>query len=320
MSKDISIKDGANLNLKGIASTELEVAKMSLDYALNPDDFFGLIPRMLVKEGDKVSLGQPIFHDKNNESIKIVSPVSGKILEIVRGAKRKILNVIIRKEGDNVSILKYQVFQILVRMILELLVESGSLAFIRQRPYNIIARPDRLPKSIFVSIHSTAPYAANYDFILKKRMDEFQNGVDVMSKLIGKPINLSISHNCESDLSTLNNVEVYKIKGAHPSGNESFQINRIDPLNSGEIIWVIKPEDLANIGSFFINGIFNPKRTVAVSGDSLRSPKYYDTIIGSSISSLVDSKELSNIKNYRFINGDPLSGSKVEYSDFLRIL
>lgn len=318
MSKDISIKAGANLNLKGLASTELEVAKISLDYALNPDDFFGLNPRMLVKEGDKVSLGQPIFHDKNNESIKIVSPVNGKILEIVRGAKRKILNVIIRKEGD--TSINYKIpnlSSISKDKIMELLVESGSLAYIKQRPYNIIAKPDRLPKSIFVSIHSTAPYAPDYDFILKNRMDEFQNGVNVMSKLIGKPINLSISYNCESDFSILNNVELYKIKGAHPSGNESFQINRIDPLNSGEIIWVIKPEDLANIGSFFITGIFNPRRTVAVSGECLRSPKYYDTIIGSSISSLIDSKELSSIEDYRFINGDPLSGSKVEYSAFL---
>ncbi len=318
MSKDVSIKDGANLNLKGLASMELEVANMSLNYALNPDDFFGLIPRMLVKEGDKVSLGQPIFHDKNNESIKIVSPVSGKIQEIVRGAKRKILNVIIKKEGESAVNFKIpSLSSISNKKILELLIESGSLAFIRQRPYNIIARPDRPPKSIFVSVHSTAPYAANYDFILKKRMDEFQVGVDVISKLIGKPINLSISHNCESDFSTLNNVDVYKIKGAHPSGNESFQINRIDPLNSGEIIWVIKPEDIANIGSFFMTGIFNPKRTVAVSGDSLKSPKYYDAIIGSPISSLVDSKEIPNSEEYRFINGDPLSGSKVEYSGFL---
>ena len=318
MSKDVSIKDGANLNLKGLASMELEVANMSLDYALNPDAFFGLIPRMLVKEGDKVSLGQPIFHDKNNESIKIVSPVSGKIQEIIRGAKRKILNVIIKKEGESAVNFKIpSLSSISNKKILELLIESGSLAFIRQRPYNIIARPDRPPKSIFVSVHSTAPYAANYDFILKKRMDEFQVGVDVMSKLIGKPINLSISHNCESDFSTLNNVDVYKIKGAHPSGNESFQINRIDPLNSGEIIWVIKPEDIANIGSFFMTGIFNPKRTVAVSGDSLKSPKYYDAIIGSPISSLVDSKEIPNSEEYRFINGDPLSGSKVEYSGFL---
>ena len=233
-------------------------------------------------------------------------------------AKRKILNVIIKKEGESAVNFKIpSLSNISNKKILELLIESGSLAFIRQRPYNIIARPDRPPKSIFVSVHSTAPYAANYDFILKKRMDEFQVGVDVMSKLIGKPINLSISHNCESDFSTLNNVDVYKIKGAHPSGNESFQINRIDPLNSGEIIWVIKPEDIANIGSFFMTGIFNPKRTVAVSGDSLKSPKYYDAIIGSPISSLVDSKEIPNSEEYRFINGDPLSGSKVEYSGFL---
>ena len=318
MSTDISIKNGANLNLKGLASMDLEVAKKSLNYALNPDDFFGLIPRMLVKEGDKVSLGQPIFHDKSNESIKIASPVSGKIVEIVRGAKRKILNIIIKKEGDSIVNFKMPALSNIGKdKILELLVESCSLAFIRQRPYNIIARPDRLPKSIFVSIHSTAPYAADYSFILKNRMDEFQTGIDVMSRLIDKPINLSIPYNCESDFTNLKNVDIYKIKGAHPSGNESFQINRIDPLNSGEIVWVIKPEDLANIGSFFITGIFNPRRTVAVSGECLRSPKYYDTIIGSSISSLVDSKELSSIEDYRFINGDPLSGSKVEYSDFL---
>ena len=153
MSKDVSIKDGANLNLKGLASMELEVANMSLNYALNPDDFFGLIPRMLVKDGDKVSLGQPIFHDKNNESIKIVSPVSGKIQEIVRGAKRKILNVIIKKEGESAVNFKIpSLSNISNKKILELLIESGSLAFIRQRPYNIIARPDRPPKSIFVSV------------------------------------------------------------------------------------------------------------------------------------------------------------------------
>ena len=109
-------------------------------------------------------------------------------------------------------------------------------------------------------------------------MDEFQIGVNVMTKLVGKPINLSISHNCESDFSVINNVDLYKIKGVHPSGNESFQINRIDPLNSGEIVWVIKPEDISNIGSFFKTGIFNPKRTVAVSGDCLKSPKYLSLI------------------------------------------
>ena len=318
MSKDISIKNGANLNLKGLASKEFGVAKKSSTYALNPDDFFALNPRMLVKEGEKVLKGQPIFHDKNDESIKIVSPVCGKVKEILRGAKRKILYVIIQKEGEDA--VKFNIpalSKISKENIIKFLVESGSLSFIKQRPYNVIARPNKLPKSIFVSTHSTAPYSADYSFIMTKRMDELQLGIDVMSKLIDKPINFSTSHNNDGDFDNLNNVEIYKIKGVHPSGNESFQINKIDPLNFGEIVWVIKPEDLANIGAFFKTGIFSSKRTVAVSGDALKSPQYFETVIGCSISSLIDSKEFDNANDYRFINGDPLTGAKVEYSKFL---
>ena len=318
MSKDISIKNGANLNLKGQASKELEVAKKSLTYALNPDDFFSLVPRMLVKEGDKVSKGQPIFHDKNDETIKIVSPVSGKVKEIRRGAKRKILFVIIKAEGNDV--IKFDIPElqkITKEQITNLLSESGSLAYIKQRPYNIIARSNKLPKSIFVSTHSTAPYDVDYDFLMSNRLDDLQTGIDIMSAIIDKPINFSITHKKDSSFKDLNNVEIYNIKGVHPSGNESFQINKIDPLNFGETIWVIKPEDLSNIGAFFRTGIFSSSRTIAISGDSLKSPKYYSTIIGASISSLINSDEINDINNYRFINGDPLSGLKVEYSEFL---
>jgi Na+-transporting NADH:ubiquinone oxidoreductase subunit A len=252
MSKDISIKNGAKLNLKGRASKEFGVAKKSLTYALNPDDFFSLIPRMLVKEGDKVSLGQPIFYDKNDEDVKIVSPVSGIVKEIVRGAKRKILNVIIQKEGDD--ILKFDIpgfSKLSKEKIIELLIDSGSLSYIKQRPYNIIAKPNKLPKSIFVSTHSTAPYSVDYDFIMADRMDDLQAGVNIMSTLIDKPINFSTTHKKDTRFTNLNNVEIYNIKGVHPSGNESFQINKIDPLNFGETVWVVKPEDLANIGAFF---------------------------------------------------------------------
>ena len=318
MSKDISIKNGANLNLKGQASKELEVAKKSLTYALNPDDFFSLVPRMLVKEGDKVSKGQPIFHDKNDESIKIVSPVSGKVKEIRRGAKRKILFVIIKAEGNDV--IKFDIPElqkITKEQITKLLSESGSIAYIKQRPYNIIARSNKLPKSIFVSTHSTAPYDVDYDFLMSNRLDDLQTGIDIMSAIIDKPINFSITHKKDSSFKDLNNVEIYNIKGVHPSGNESFQINKIDPLNFGEIVWVVKPEDLANIGAFFKTGIFCSTRTIAVSGDSLKSPKYFSTTIGSSISSLVNDDEINDINNYRFINGYPLSGSKVEYSKYI---
>jgi Na+-transporting NADH:ubiquinone oxidoreductase subunit A len=273
---------------------------------------------MLVKEGDKVSLGQPIFYDKNDEDVKIVSPVSGIVKEIVRGAKRKILNVIVQKEGDD--ILKFDIpgfSKLSKEKIIELLIDSGSLSYIKQRPYNIIAKPNKLPKSIFVSTHSTAPYSVDYDFIMGDRMDDLQVGVNIMSTLIDKPINFSTTHKKDTRFTNLNNVEIYNIKGVHPSGNESFQINKIDPLNFGETVWVVKPEDLANIGAFFKTGVFCSTRTIAVSGDSLKSPKYFSTVIGSSISSLINNDEINDINNYRFINGDPLSGSKVEYSNYI---
>ena len=193
MSKDISIQNGANLNLKGLASKEFEVANKSLTYALNPDDFFALVPRMLVKEGDFVKKGDPVFFDKNDENIKIVSPVSGKIKQIVRGEKRKILNVIIDRSGDDVVNFDIpDLKSISIESIIELLIKSGTLAYIRQRPYNIIARPNRLPKSIFVSSCNTAPYAADYEFLMSDRLNDLQVGINILGKIINKPINFCI--------------------------------------------------------------------------------------------------------------------------------
>ena len=318
MSKDISIQNGANLNLKGLASKEFEVANKSLTYALNPDDFFSLVPRMLVKEGDFVKKGDPVFFDKNDENIKIVSPVSGKIKQIVRGEKRKILNVIIERSGDDVRNFDIpDLKSIPHESIIKLLINSGTLAYIRQRPYNIIARPNRLPKSIFVSSYSTAPYAADYEFLMSDRLNDLQVGINVLGKIINKPINFCVSSTKESIFNQLKNVDLYIIKGNHPAGNESFQINRIDTINSGEVVWVVKPEDLANIGSFFKTGQHCSDRTIAISGDSINSSKYFKTTIGSEISSLFNKTDNLPTLNCRIINGDPLSGSKVDYSGFI---
>jgi len=316
MSKDISIKDGAKLDLIGLASKQIELAKDSTTFAIYPDDFFSLIPRMMVKEGDRLKVGSPIFHDKNDEKIIIVSPVSGIVKSIDRGDKRKILKVVIDKDGDDK--IKHEINQNLTKeKIISLLLESGSWSYIRQRPYNIIARTDKMPKAIFVSTHSTAPYDVDYDFIIKERLDDFQNGVNVMSKIISKPITLTTSANKESIFLNQKNLEIINIKGKHPSGNVSFQINRINPINMGESVWVINPEDIANIGSFFRTGNFNPTRTIAVSGASVKNPKYYKTQIGSKISSIINDSAINNFKGNRYINGDPLTGSKVDFDGYI---
>jgi len=318
MSKDISIKNGAKLDLIGLASKEIELAKDITTHAIYPDDFFNLKPRMVVKEGDKVKAGSPIFHDKDDEKIVIVSPVSGYIKSIDRGEKRKILKVLIYKEGDDK--INHQIIEnkkLTKANIVSLLLESGSWPFIRQRPYNIIARPEKLPKAIFVSTHTTAPYDVDYDFILGERLDDFQKGVSIMSKIIEKPVTLTVTANRQSIFSQIKNLDIINVKGKHPSGNLSFQINRINPINVGECVWVINPEDMANIGSFFKTGNFDSTRTVGVSGETVKNPKYYKVQIGSKISSMISKNDINNFESNRYINGDPLTGTKVDFDGYL---
>jgi len=318
MSKDISIKNGAKLDLIGLASKEIELAKDITTHAIYPDDFFNLKPRMVVKEGDKVKAGSPIFHDKDDEKIVIVSPVSGYIKSIDRGEKRKILKVLIHKEGDDK--INHQIIEnkkLTKANIVSLLLESGSWPFIRQRPYNIIARPEKLPKAIFVSTHTTAPYDVDYDFILGERLDDFQKGVSIMSKIIEKPVTLTVTANRQSIFSQIKNLDIINVKGKHPSGNLSFQINRINPINVGECVWVINPEDMANIGSFFKTGNFDSTRTVGVSGETVKNPKYYKAQIGSKISSMISKNDINNFESNRYINGDPLTGTKVDFDGYL---
>jgi Na+-transporting NADH:ubiquinone oxidoreductase subunit A len=318
MSKDISIKNGAKLDLIGLASKEIELAKDITTHAIYPDDFFNLKPRMVVKEGDKVKAGSPIFHDKDDEKIVIVSPVSGYIKSIDRGEKRKILKILISKDGDDKVNHQINESQRLNKTdIISLLLKSGSWPFIRQRPYNIIARPEKLPKAIFVSTHTTAPYDVDYDFILGERLDDFQKGVSIMSKIIEKPVTLTVTANRQSIFSQIKNLDIINVKGKHPSGNLSFQINRINPINVGECVWVINPEDMANIGSFFKTGNFDSTRTVGVSGETVKNPKYYKAQIGSKISSMISKNDINNFESNRYINGDPLTGTKVDFDGYL---
>ena len=193
MSNGISIKRGANINLRGEAEKFLTEAKSSKTFALKPDNFFAVAPRLLVKEGDIVAKGAPIFHAKHDPRILFVSPVSGIVIEILRGSKRKILRVIIENKND--SVIKHDI-KMLSKLdrstIVEILLNSGAWPFIKQRPYGILADPDITPKSIYVSTCCTAPLGVDFEFLLKNDKDSFQLGIDVLNTLVKEPINLSI--------------------------------------------------------------------------------------------------------------------------------
>ena len=260
-----------------------------------------------------------MFFSKNNPRINFVSPVSGFIKAVVRGSKRKITEVIIASNDRDDAIIfdidNYHKFS--AEKIKEILLQSGNWPFIKQRPYDIIASPQDTPKSIFISCFSTVPLAVDYDFLLKNNKEDFQLGVNILNKLTSGIVNLGLDDSFNGFFNNIKNAQKISVSGPHPSGNVGVQIHKIDPINYGDKVWTINPEDVANIGSFFKSGKYTAKRTIAVVGNSVGKPQYYNTIIGSSISNLLDHSKINyKIKN-RFINGDVLSGSTVGLDNYI---
>jgi Na+-transporting NADH:ubiquinone oxidoreductase subunit A len=319
MSQDISIKKGLSINIKGAAEKELKKIPLTKFYAHNLHDFHLLIPKLEVKVGDYVKRGQPLFYSKTNESIKFVSNVSGHVKDIVRGERRKILNIIIecdKKDSIVTSSIK-PISKLDSESIIKSLLSSGCWPFIKQRPFDIIADPTKKPKSIFISCFDSAPLAIDYKFILNDRLDYFKYGLEVLKKLVSGNLYLGLNSS-QSDLAKqLTNFNLNYFNGPHPSGNVGVHIHHIDPINSGEVVWILNPEDVAIIGEFFETGQFNPERTVAVSGPPVKNPKYYRLIIGAELKSVLSSVDLEKGSELRYINGDVLSGKTVSSNGFL---
>ncbi|MCW5520129.1 Na(+)-translocating NADH-quinone reductase subunit A [Aureitalea sp. L0-47] len=311
MSTDIKIRKGLNIRLKGEAEKTLSNAPRSRTFAIHPSDFHLITPKMVVKEGAKLQAGDTIFYSKSNDAIKFVSPVSGTLKEIERGAKRVITRLLI--EGDQQD--SYKDFGKLdpaaasAEVIRELLLSAGCWPFIKQRPYDIIARPDSEPKAIFVSGYTTAPLEADLDFALRGKENELQAALTALSKLTTGDVHVSVGSS-DSPLNGLKDITLHNVKGPHPAGNVGTQIGKIDPVNKGEIVWTIAAQDLVIIGELFLTGKFNAERLVALAGSSVKAPKYYTTKIGAEVSTFVYDSGLDE-ENVRVISGNVLTGTTI---------
>ena len=318
MSKDIRIRKGFNLNLDGEANKILVDIHPSKTFALKPADFFSSTPKLLVKEGVKVEKGTPLFFAKENPRVHFVSPVSGEVTSIVRGAKRKILEVVVTQD-DSATAIKHEIPELNTldqNQTKEILLKAGAWPFITQRPYGTIARPEDTPKAIFVSTYTTAPLDVDYDFLLKNNKTEFQKGIDVLAKLSDN-LTLTADASFKGLFEKIENANIVGVSGNHPAGNVGVQIHHLAPVNAGETVWVVNPEDVANIGALFMSGEFSAQRTVALVGSSVGNPQYYKATIGASISALLEEAKLDNSQPNRFINGDVLTGSATSPDNYL---
>ncbi|MGB1210869.1 MAG: Na(+)-translocating NADH-quinone reductase subunit A, partial [Lacinutrix venerupis] len=314
MSKDIKIKKGLDIKLKGAAEKATENAIISNTCTVRPEDFHGVIPKLLFKVGEKVKAGQALFYDKSNENVKFASPVSGEVIEIARGEKRKILSIKIQadKEQSFEDFGALNVDSAKAEDIKAKLLASGCWAFVKQRPYDIVAKPDVAPKAIFISGYASAPLAADLDYTLAGKEAELQAAVSALAKLTEGQVHIGVGKSNNSPLAGLSNATIHKVSGPHPAGNVGTLINKIDPVNKGETVWTVAAQDLVIIGELLLTGKFNAERTIALAGSSVKKPRYFKTKIGSEIATMVYDNGVDKDGNDRIISGNVLTGKQVK--------
>jgi len=319
MSRSIRLKKGFDIRLDGIAQKRLAGTVSPVMFGVKPIDFPGLIPKLEVKPGVEVLAGTPLFHDKLRPEIKFTSPVSGKIVSVERGDRRKMLEVVIERDGTgSVDFGKADTENISAGQIKGHLLESGLWPAIRQRPYHVVANPDDQPKSIFISCFDTAPLAPDYNFILENTsVSSFRTGISALSKLTRGKIHLVLKGNGVDNniFDGIDGVEKSFFSGPHPAGNVGVHIHHLDPLNKGEFVWYVNFQDVISIGRLFEEGIYRPEKIFAVTGSEVINPQYYSIMSGGAVTQIIS----GNVKagEQRYISGNVLTGTKIGYEGFL---
>jgi Na+-transporting NADH:ubiquinone oxidoreductase subunit A len=319
MSKVINLKRGLNIRLKGGAEPVFGTSAPADKIALKPTDFPGLVPKLTVKVGQEVKAGEPLFFDKYNPEILFASPVSGTVTEINRGERRKILEVVVTADGKSVSaeFTKADPQKLTRDQVKEQLLKGGMWPFIKQRPYGKLANPAIVPQHIFISCFDSAPLAPDYELIVKEQIADFQTGINALAKLTDGKVYLGLPGNVQNSIfSGIKGVETNVFNGPHPAGNVGIQIHHISPLNKGDLVWTINPQDVLFIGRLFETGKADFSKIIALTGSEVKTPNYYKTVVGANLALLLKGATKQTTKE-RFISGNVLTGKQITADDYL---
>ena len=317
MANLIKLRKGLDINLKGKAAAEVVAVKEPGFYALCPADFTGVTPKVVVKEQEYVMAGGPLFIDKNHPEVQFVSPVSGVVTSVERGASRKELSITVEaaQEQDYEEFGKEDVSKMDAVSVKAALLKSGMFAFIKQRPYDIVADPTVAPRAIFVSAFDTNPLAPDFELALKGEEANFQTGLDALAKIAKTYLSISVNQKAAA-LTQAKNVTLTVFDGPHPAGNVGVQINNIAPINKGETVWTIDPQAVIFIGRLFNTGHVDLTRLVAVTGSKVKKPSYCKLKVGALLTN-VFAGNVSTDKNLRYISGNVLTGKQITANGFL---
>ena len=317
MANVIKLRKGLNINLKGKATEQKRSIPACEEYALSPECFEGMVPKVVVREGDKVKAGDTLFVNKLCPDVRFASPVSGTVSAIVRGERRKVLCVKVKADTNQV----YADFGIrdVAKMsgseVKECLLKAGLFGYINQLPYAVSTTPETQPKAIFISALRDMPLAGSFEFELAGNDQDFQTGLTALSKVAKTYLGIGSSQTAQA-LTSAQDVEVNVFDGKCPAGNVGVQVNNIDPVNKGEVVWTVDPTAVIFFGRLFNTGKVNLTRTVAVAGSEISSPAYVDALVGTPLRAILDG-QLKQSEHTRIIQGNPLTGSLSSLDDYL---
>ena len=309
MAKVIKLRKGLDVKLKGTASLETANVSCPGEYALVPDDFVGVKPKVVVKEGDSVKAGDALFVDKLHPEVKFVSPVSGTVSLVERGDRRKLLSIRVKADKEQVA----REFDV-KGDVKALLMESGLFAFFRSRPYDVVANPEDKPKAIFVTAFNSMPLSQDFAYVVKGQEQDFQAGITALSKLARVELGIS---KAETMLADVKDCQVTIYDGPAPAGNVGVQINHTSPINKGEVVWTLSGEEVLFIGRLLRTGKVDLTRTIALAGSEVKAPKYYKVKVGQQLTTLLSGNVVEAKYSQRIINGNVMTGFKTTADSYL---
>lgn len=314
----VKLRKGLDIRLKGTAAKQkTQIPPAYEEVALMPQDFVGVTPKPVVREGDVVKAGDTLFVNKASQEVGFSSPVSGTVAAIVRGERRKVLRVVVKadKETRYTDYGQKDPAKLTGVEVKTSLLQAGLFGYINQLPYAVSTTPDTTPKAIFVSTLRDMPLAADFEMELRGNEETFQAGLTALSKVAKTYLGIG-ARQTSLALTQAKDVEIYVFDGPCPAGNVGVQVNHIDPVNKGEIVWTVDPSAVIFFGRLFLTGKVDLRKVIAIAGSEMASPAYVETIVGAPLKDILRG-QLDNRPHVRLINGNPLTGRKSSLDDYL---
>ena len=314
----VKLRKGLDIRLKGTAAKQkTQISPAYEEVALMPQDFVGVTPKPVVREGDVVKAGDTLFVNKASQEVGFSSPVSGMVAAIVRGERRKVLRIVVKadKETQYTDYGQKDPAKLTGEEVKASLLQAGLFGYINQLPYAVSTTPDTTPKAIFVSALRDMPLAADFEMELLGNEETFQAGLTALSKVAKTYLGIG-ARQTSLALTQAKDVEIYVFDGPCPAGNVGVQVNHIDPVNKGEVVWTVDPSAVIFFGRLFLTGKVDLRKVIAIAGSEMASPAYVETIVGAPLKDILRG-QLDNRPHVRLINGNPLTGRKSSLDDYL---